>query len=78
MKKNICIAGKNSIVVAGLCYVLEKYHDQFQILALGDKNDDFTDKWQPSYLKYAKEQGVKILELEVKKEFSSSLFIATK
>ncbi len=64
MKKNICIAGKNSIVVAGLCYVLEKYHDQFQILALGDKNDDFTDKWQPSYLKYAKEQGVKILELE--------------
>ena len=33
------------------------------ILALGDKQDTYVDKWQPSYLKFGS-KGVKIVELE--------------
>ena len=60
----ICIAGKNSIALAGLSYVLENYAKDHEIFALGDKKDTFIDKWQPSYLKFAKSKGIKIVELE--------------
>ena len=64
MPRPICIAGKNSIALAGLFYVLENYGNDSDIFALGDKQDTFVDKWQPSYLKFAKSKGIKIVELE--------------
>jgi hypothetical protein len=53
--KSICIAGKNSIAIEGLSYVIDKYSHTHKIFALGDKNDCEKDSWQPSYIKYAKD-----------------------
>ena len=64
LNRPICIAGKNSIALAGLSYVLENYGNDSDIFALGDKQDTYVDKWQPSYLKFAKSKGIKIVELE--------------
>ena len=75
-KKSICIAGKNSIVIAGLSYVLENYRNDYDIYALGDKNDDYVDKWQPSYLKFAKENNLKIVDLEELYSLSDLSFIS--
>ena len=38
--KTICIAGKNSIAIAGLNHVLKTYPNNHKILALCDDNDD--------------------------------------
>lgn len=67
MKKNnkvICIAGKNSIAISGLNHVLKTYSNKFEILALCDDNDDGVDRSQPSFLKYAKRNSVKIVNIE--------------
>lgn len=63
-KKCICIAGKNSIAVAGLNYVLDNYSETADIYALCDKNDGGMDSWQPSYKKFALDKGIEVLELE--------------
>ena len=57
-KKYICIAGKNSIAIAGLSYILENYSETAIIYALCDKNDVGVDSWQPSYKKFARDSGV--------------------
>ena len=77
MKKQcICIAGKNSIAIAGLSYVLDNYSKKATIYALCDKNDLGQDSWQPSYKKFAIDYGVEILELEDLYEIENLYFIS--
>jgi len=75
MNIDICIAGKNSIAIAGLSYILRNYNDH-SISVLVDENDDGNDNWQPSFLKYAKENNISILELEDIYELENLCFIS--
>jgi methionyl-tRNA formyltransferase len=74
--KSICIAGKNSIAIAGLSYVIDKYSQTHKIFALGDKNDCEKDSWQPSYIKYAKENYIDVVELDKLYEIDNLCFIS--
>ena len=74
--KSICIAGKNSIAIAGLSYVIDNYNKTHKIFALGDKNDFGKDSWQPSYIKYAKENYIHVLELDELYEIDNLCFIS--
>jgi methionyl-tRNA formyltransferase len=75
-KKCICIAGKNSIAIAGLSYVLENYSETAIIYALCDKNDVGVDSWQPSYKKFARDSGIEIVELEALYQIENLCFIS--
>jgi len=75
-KKCICIAGKNSIAVAGLSYVLENYSETAIIYALCDINDVGIDSWQPSYKKFATDRGVNVVELEALYQIKNLTFIS--
>jgi len=74
--KSICIAGKNSIAIAGLSYVIDNYKKTHKIFALGDKNDSGKDSWQPSYIKYAKENYIDVVELDELYEIDDLCFIS--
>jgi methionyl-tRNA formyltransferase len=75
-KKYICIAGKNSIAIAGLSYILENYSETAIIYALCDKNDVGVDSWQPSYKKFARDSGVEIVALEDLYQIENLSFIS--
>lgn len=65
MNQKICIAGKNSIAIAGLRYVLEKYSD-LEILYLPNSADDGVNGWQPSFKKFGastRAKQVRLLDL---------------
>tara|TARA_B110001450_G_C17646904_1_gene491608 strand:- start:95 stop:1324 length:1230 start_codon:yes stop_codon:yes gene_type:complete len=72
----ICVAGKNSIAVSGLNYIISKYKTKYQILALGDVNDNEEDLWQPSFIKFAKEKNVPVVKLEDLYEIKNLCFIS--
>ncbi|MDC0345981.1 formyltransferase family protein [Planktomarina sp.] len=76
VNKIICIAGKNSISIAGLSYVLEHYSFGNSIYALCDVKDEGIDSWQPSYKKFATENGVKIVELDELYDVENLVFIS--
>lgn len=61
--KTICIAGKNSIAVNSLKYLLEKYHE-YRIVCIVNPTDTGIDSWQPSLKKYAKENQIEIVSLD--------------
>ena len=63
-KKFICIAGKNSVAVAGLNFILNKYKNKYNILALCDDNDNGIDYQQPSFKKFAESKKIKIVDLK--------------
>lgn len=75
-KGTICIAGKNSIAVAGLSYIYEKFHKRYNILVLPDDKDNGLDKWQPSLKKHAISLGLKIVSLSETYEISNLCFIS--
>ena len=75
-KGTICIAGKNSIAVAGLSYIYEKFHKKYNILVLPDDKDNGLDKWQPSLKKHAISLGLKIVSLSETYEISNLCFIS--
>lgn len=61
--KTICIAGKNSIAVNCLKYLLETYHD-CRIVCIVNPTDTGINSWQPSFKKYAKEMQIEIVSIE--------------
>ena len=75
----ICLAGKNEIAIYGLKLLLKKI-DKDNIYILTNSTDFGYDTWQPSLLKFAKENRlnlidgphVKIFEKEVAKLFGKS------
>ena len=75
-KGTICVAGKNSIAVAGLSYIYEKFHKKYNILVLPDDKDDGMDKWQPSLKKYAISLGLKVVSLSDVYEINNLCFIS--
>lgn len=75
-KGYICIAGKNSIAIAGLSYVLDKYSADYVIYALCDANDVGVDYWQPSFKKFAIKSGVEVVQIETLYPIENLCFIS--
>lgn len=71
----ICIAGKNEISVIVLNIILKKY-PQADICICPTKADDGISVWQPSLVKYAKQYGVEIVNLENCYEIEDLVFIS--
>lgn len=61
--KVICIAGKNSIAVNILNYVLDNY-SQYKTIACINRTDNFKNNWQLSFAQYCYEKNIEIVELE--------------
>jgi methionyl-tRNA formyltransferase len=74
--KYICIAGKNSIAIAGLSYVITNYSQKATLLALCDDNDTGMDSWQPSFKKFAKMNNIQLVDLESLYEIENLCFIS--
>jgi methionyl-tRNA formyltransferase len=61
--KVICIAGKNSIAINVLSYILEIY-PQYKVVACINRTDSYVNNWQNSFGRYCLEKKVEILQLE--------------
>ncbi|MCI5969165.1 formyltransferase family protein [Helicobacter sp.] len=59
----ICIAGKNSIAVNALAYLLESFSVD-SLMVIPNATDCGLDTWQPSLLKFARENQVRVISLE--------------
>ena len=59
----ICIAGKNSIAIDVLKYVLEKY-SHIKVVACVNRTENYINNWQYSFGKYCLDRKVEIVNLE--------------
>lgn len=75
-KIKLCIAGKNSIAVNALKYVLTHYFVNNEICVIPNHNDNGEDSWQPSLCKFANKSSVKIATLQEVQQMSNVLFIS--
>jgi len=75
LKETICIAGKNSIAVAGLDYCLKK-HSNKTILFLPHKLDLGVDSWQPSFKRFGNKNKVKEVKLKDLYDIDNLIFIS--
>ena len=73
--KTICNAGKNSIAVNSLTYLLEKYPG-FRIVCIANPTDTGINSWQPSLRKCAKEMEVEIVSIEQIYDLEDLLFLS--
>jgi len=73
----ICIAGKNSIAVNSLKYLINVLKIKKEnIFACVNRNDNGIDSWQPSFLKYCKVENIKIVELDFLYNINDLIFIS--
>jgi methionyl-tRNA formyltransferase len=75
LKQTICIAGKNSIAVNGLSYLLDNY-PKYHYICIPNKNDDGEDHWQPSLAKFARLKQVTISSLDEAAAIRNLIFIS--
>tara|TARA_B100000035_G_scaffold303283_1_gene301727 strand:+ start:312 stop:629 length:318 start_codon:yes stop_codon:yes gene_type:complete len=75
-KGTICIAGKNSIAVAGLYFIYEQFREHYNIVVLPDVKDSGIDKWQPSLKKHAALLGLNLVSLSDVYEVEDLCFIS--
>ncbi|MFD3275480.1 formyltransferase family protein [Aquirufa echingensis] len=73
--KVICIAGKNSIAIHILDYVLNKYSN-CRIIACINRTDNFKNNWQLSFAKHCKDKSIEIVKLENIYEIENLYFIS--
>lgn len=71
----ICIAGKNSIAVNALQYVLTRFKHN-EICIVPNQNDNGLDSWQPSLRLYAMQNKIPICTLEQVQQIPNVLFIS--
>ena len=75
--RQICVAGKNSIAVNAVKYLLEHLLIPEQLISvLTNKNDVGIDSWQPSLKKYAHIRGIKLASLDELYKHDNLLFIS--
>lgn len=75
-KGTICIAGKNSIAVAGLYFIYEQFRENYNIVVLPDDKDSGLDEWQPSLKKHATLLGLNLVSLSDVYEVEDLCFIS--
>jgi len=73
----ICIAGKNSIAVNAVGYLIENLNiKKEEILACTNKTDTGENGWQPSFLLFCKNSGIKTLNINELYDISDLIFIS--
>jgi len=73
----ICLAGKNSVAVNSLNYLLRILRiERENLLACINKNDNGVDTWQPSFLNYCKSEKIEIVELDHLYNINDLIFIS--
>lgn len=72
---NICIAGKNNIAV-NVCQYIKSNYPLINIIAVTNKNDNGLDGFQRSFKKYAKENGILIVDIEDVYKIQDLLFLS--
>lgn len=70
-----CIGGRNDIAVNVCEYLLTKV-PMTDIYAIPGKNDDGRDGYQRSFLKYAKNKGIRIVQLKDVYEWTDLVFLS--
>lgn len=73
--KTICIAGKNSIAVNGLKFLIENY-PEYKIVFIPNPTDTGINSWQPSLKKYAKEMKIEEVSIEQLYDLEDICFIS--
>ena len=76
MKKTICVAGKNDIAVDVLEFCINKYKEEYEIVAVTNRNDIGKDTWQRSLRKYCVTNDIKIISLEETYDISNLVFLS--
>ena len=70
-----CIAGKNEIALNALKLLQTKFRND-EICVIPNRNDTGIDTWQPSLLKYAREEHIAICTLEQVQQIPNMLFLS--
>ena len=76
MKKTICVAGKNDIAVDVLEFCINKYKEEYEIVAVTNRNDIGKATWQRSLRKYCVTNDIKIISLEETYDISNLVFLS--
>jgi methionyl-tRNA formyltransferase len=74
-KMKVCIAGKNEIAVKGLELAIEVL-GQENVVVCPNISDDGASRWQPSLIRFAKEWGVQVLDLDDLYAIDDLIFIS--
>tara|TARA_B100001250_G_C19806920_1_gene793774 strand:+ start:1466 stop:2287 length:822 start_codon:yes stop_codon:yes gene_type:complete len=73
----ICIAGKNSIAINAVKHIIDcKIVSKDNILILNNPEDKGLDGWQPSFLKFAKDNNLSIVEIEALYKIDDLIFVS--
>ncbi|CAA6820517.1 MAG: Methionyl-tRNA formyltransferase (EC [uncultured Sulfurovum sp.] len=73
----VCIAGKNNIAVEIVSFLIEKeLVSKNEIYIVLNKTDNYTDTWQRSLGKYAKENELEIVSLDQVYDIEDLLFLS--
>ena len=73
----ICIAGKNEIAINALKHLYQKIGvDKKQLLVCTNKSDTGEDSWQPSLLKFSKQNKIKVVDLPDLYSYEDFFFIS--
>tara|TARA_B110001452_G_scaffold122025_1_gene101211 strand:- start:36 stop:857 length:822 start_codon:yes stop_codon:yes gene_type:complete len=73
----ICIAGKNEIAINSVKYLYQKVGvDKKNILVCTNKNDTGKDTWQPSLLKFSKQNKIEVVSLSDLYPYEDIFFIS--
>ena len=73
----ICIAGKNSIAIDAVKYIIDyKIVSEDSILILNNPDDKGLDGWQPSFLKFAKDNNLAIVEIDELYQIDELIFFS--
>lgn len=75
MVGTICIAGKNSIAINGLAYVLNNFIN-YKIVYIPNKGDDGFNAWQPSFKAFAESQSVARVSLDELYKIRDLIFVS--
>jgi methionyl-tRNA formyltransferase len=74
---NICIAGKNLIAIKVTEYLLNKLlFSKDNLMIIPNKDDSGVNNWQPSFKKYATDNEIKIVQLELTYKIDNLIFLS--
>lgn len=77
MKHTVCIAGKNSIAIETMQYLLKNNFDRFELLASCNRTETGKNSWQKSYRKFLLENNIREVCLEELYEIDNLVFLST-
>lgn len=77
MKYTVCIAGKNSIAIETMQYLLDNNFGRFELLASCNRTETGMNSWQRSYRKFLEENNIREICLDELYEIDNLVFLST-